>query len=121
METVIPILAGVVGLAFGFILSKMFQQYMDAKRRSEAGEHIQQLTQNAQREAENLVKEAKIESKDLLFQAKSELAAKEKEKRNEIQQIELTSVRISQNSHISTDRFSPGCWCYWSVSVSNRP
>ncbi len=85
MEMIIPILAIVVGLVIGFVASKMFQQHMDAKRRSEAEDAIQQLTQNAQREAENLVKEAKIEAKDMLFQAKSELQAKEKEKRNEIQ------------------------------------
>ena len=78
---VIPILAVVVGLVIGFVASKMIQQQMDAKQRSEAEDQIQQLSQNAQREAENLVKEAKIEAKDLLFQAKSELQAKEKEKR----------------------------------------
>ena len=85
MEMVIPILACLVGLVIGFVLSKVFSQLMDKQRRSEAEGHMQQLTQNAQREAENVVKEAKIEAKDLLFQAKSELEAKEKEKRNEIQ------------------------------------
>lgn len=85
MESVIPILAVVVGLIVGFALSKVYQQQRDSKRRSEAEEKVHQLTHNAQREAENLVKEAKIEAKDLLFQAKSELEAKEKEKRNEIQ------------------------------------
>ncbi len=85
MEMVIPILACVVGLVIGFVLSKVLQQQMDKQRRSEAEDHVQQLTQNAQREAENVVKEAKIEAKDLLFQAKSELEAKEKEKRNAIQ------------------------------------
>jgi len=85
MEMVIPILACLVGLVIGFVLSKVFYQHMDKQRRAEAEDHMQQLTQNAQREAENVVKEAKIEAKDLLFQAKSELEAKEKEKRNEIQ------------------------------------
>jgi ribonuclease Y len=85
MEMVIPILACLVGLVIGFVLSKVFYQHMDKQRRSEAEDHMQQLAQNAQREAENVVKEAKIEAKDLLFQAKSELEAKEKEKRNEIQ------------------------------------
>ncbi|MFA9561803.1 MAG: Rnase Y domain-containing protein, partial [Nitrospirota bacterium] len=81
----IPILACLVGLVIGFVLSKVVYQHLDKQRRSEAEDHMQQLTQNAQREAENVVKEAKIEAKDLLFQAKSELEAKEKEKRNEIQ------------------------------------
>jgi ribonuclease Y len=85
MEMVIPILACLVGLVIGFVLSKVVYQHMDKQRRLEAEDHVQQLTQNAQREAENVVKEAKIEAKDLLFQAKSELEVKEKERRNEIQ------------------------------------
>ncbi len=85
MEMLIPILACLVGLVIGFVLSKVVYQHLDKQRRSEAEDQRQQLTQNAQREAENVVKEAKIEAKDLLFQAKSELEAKEKEKRNEIQ------------------------------------
>ncbi|MGV7228121.1 MAG: ribonuclease Y [Nitrospirales bacterium] len=85
MEMLIPILACLVGLVIGFVLSKVVYQNLDKQRRSEAEDQRQQLTQNAQREAENVVKEAKIEAKDLLFQAKSELEAKEKEKRNEIQ------------------------------------
>ena len=93
MDLVIPILVGVVGLVIGFVSSKMFQQHMDGKRRSEAEDQTQQLIQNAQREAENLVKEAKIESKDLLFQAKSELQAKEKEKRTEIQAADRKLVQ----------------------------
>ncbi|MDH5588173.1 MAG: Rnase Y domain-containing protein, partial [Nitrospirota bacterium] len=93
MDILIPILVGVVGLAIGFVSSKMFQQHVDGKRRSEAEDQSQQLIQNAQREAENLVKEAKIEAKDLLFQAKSELQAKEKEKRNEIQAADRKLVQ----------------------------
>ena len=85
MEMLIPILACLVGLVIGFVLSKVVYQHLDKQRLSEAEDQRQQLTQNAQREAENVVKEAKIEAKDLLFQAKSELEAKEKEKRNEIQ------------------------------------
>ncbi|MGD9850553.1 MAG: ribonuclease Y [Nitrospirales bacterium] len=88
METMIPILTGLVGLVLGLIGFKLFQQSLDATRRSEAENQIQQSTQNAQREAENVVKEAKIEAKDILFQAKSEIEAKEKEKRSELQAME---------------------------------
>ena len=88
METMIPILTGLAGIVLGFIGFKLFQQSLDAKRRSEAESQILQSTQNAQREAENVVKEAKIEAKDILFQAKSEIEAKEKEKRGELQALE---------------------------------
>jgi len=88
METMIPILTGLVGIVLGLIGFKFFQQSLDAKRRSEAESQMLQSTQNAQREAENVVKEAKIEAKDILFQAKSEIEAKEKEKRSELQAFE---------------------------------
>ncbi|HQU27890.1 MAG: ribonuclease Y [Nitrospirales bacterium] len=88
METMIPILTGLVGIVIGLIGFKAFQQSLDAKRRTEAESQILQSTQNAQREAENVIKEAKIEAKDILFQAKSEIEAKEKEKRGELQAME---------------------------------
>jgi len=88
MEMIIPILSGVAGVALGFLLFKVFQQQMDAKRRSEAEVHSQQLTKNSQQEAANMVKEAKIEAKDLLFQAKSDIQTKEKNKRNELQAVD---------------------------------
>ncbi|MCA9465579.1 MAG: ribonuclease Y, partial [Nitrospira sp.] len=83
-----PILTGLVGIVIGLIGFKAFQQSLDAKRRTEAESQILQSTQNAQREAENVIKEAKIEAKDILFQAKSEIEAKEKEKRGELQAME---------------------------------
>jgi len=105
MEMIIPIVAGVVGLVIGFLLSKVFQQYMDAQRRSEAEVQIQQLTQNAQREAENLVKEAKIEAKDMLFQAKSDLQAKEKDKRNEIQAADRKILQRQEALDLKVSQF----------------
>ena len=44
METVIPILAVVIGLIVGFVLSKVYQQQIDSKRRSEAEEKVQQFS-----------------------------------------------------------------------------
>ncbi|MEC4679789.1 MAG: ribonuclease Y [Nitrospirota bacterium] len=105
MEMIIPILAGVVGLVIGFLLSKVFQQYMDARRRSEAEVQIQQLTQNSQREAENVVKEAKIEAKDMLFQAKSDLQAKEKDKRNEIQAADRKLCQRQETLDLKVSQF----------------
>lgn len=105
MEMIIPILAGVVGLVIGFLLSKVFQQYMDAQRRSEAEVQIQQLTKNAQREAENVVKEAKIEAKDMLFQAKSDLQAKEKDKRNEIQAADRKLCQRQETLDLKVSQF----------------
>jgi len=105
MEMIIPILTGVVGLALGFLLFKVFQQQMDAQRRSEAEVQIQQLTQTAQREAGNVVKEAKIEAKDLLFQAKSDLQAKEKNKRNEMQAVDRKLLQREESLDRKVSQF----------------
>ena len=85
---VIPIIVGALSLVVGFVLSGIVQRNRDATKRSEAEEHVRQLTQNAERDAEHTLKEAKIEAKDLLFQAKSELARKEKDKRAELSAVE---------------------------------
>jgi len=105
MEMIIPILTGLVGLALGFLLFKVFQQQMDAQRRSEAEVQVQQLTQNAQREAENVVKEAKIEAKDLLFQAKSDLQTKEKNKRNEMQAVDRKLIQREEALDLKVNQF----------------
>ena len=85
---IIPIIVGAVSVIVGFVLSGIVQRNRDASKRSEAEEHVKQLTQNAERDAEHVLKEAKIEAKDLLFQAKTELARKEKDKRAELSALE---------------------------------
>ena len=85
---IISVLVGVLGLVLGFVLNGVFQRNRDASKRSEAEEHLRQVTQNAERDAEHILKEAKIEAKDLLFQAKSDLERKEKDKRAELAAVE---------------------------------
>ena len=72
----------------GFVLNGVIQRNRETSKRLEAEEHLRQLTQNAEREAENLIKEAKIEVKDLRFQAKSDIERKEKAKRGELSAAE---------------------------------
>jgi ribonucrease Y len=105
METMIPILSGLVGLVIGFVGLKFFQQSLDSKRRLDVDAQVQQLTQNAQREAEHLIKEAKIEAKDILFQAKSEIEAKEKEKRGELQALERKLLQREEALDRKTGQF----------------
>ena len=79
----ISIFAAILGLLLGSVLYGLIQRKREANRQSEAEEHVRQLTQSAERNAEHIVKEAKIEAKDLLFQTKSDIERKEKEKRAE--------------------------------------
>ena len=76
----ISIAVGVLGLVLGFVLNAIFQRNRLGSQRREVEEQTRQLMISAEREAENLTKEAKIEAKDLLFQAKAELEKKEKDK-----------------------------------------
>ena len=84
----ISVLVGLLALALGFVLNGVLQRNRDATKRSEAEEQVRQLTQNAERDAERLVKDAKLEAKDLLFQSKSEIERREKEVRSEMQAAE---------------------------------
>ncbi|MCA9471796.1 MAG: ribonuclease Y [Nitrospira sp.] len=89
----ISILVGILALALGFILNGVIQRNRDETKRSEALEQTRQLTQNAERDAERLIKDAKLEAKDLLFQAKSEIQRREKETRSEFQSTEKKLIQ----------------------------
>ena len=93
----ISVLVGVLALALGFILSGVIQRNRDETRRSEAEEQTRQLTQNAERDAERLIKDAKLEAKDILFQAKSEIQRREKETRSEFQSTEKKLVQREES------------------------
>ncbi len=88
--TDIVIVVGVGGLALGagFVLDRVIQRTRLATQRRDTEDQHRQLIQSSQREAEHLVKEAKIEAKSLLFQARSERDRKEREKRGELQDVE---------------------------------
>ncbi len=79
---------GVFGLGAGFVLDQVLQRTRLATQRRATDDRLRQVTRSSEREAERLVKEAKIEAKDLLFQATTERDKKEKEKRGELQWLE---------------------------------
>lgn len=87
-DIIIMTVVGGLGLGLGFVLNGLIQRVRLATQRREAQEHVRQLTQSAEREAETILKEAKIEAKDLLFQTKADIEKKEKEKRGELQKLE---------------------------------
>jgi ribonuclease Y len=85
---IIHIFIGVLGVVLGFALWGLVQRQRETSKRLETEERLRQLKQTAERDAENVVKEAKIEAKDLLFQAKSDLERREKDKRAELTAVE---------------------------------
>ena len=85
---VISAIVGLLCLVLGIVLDGVLQRNRLATRRREVEEQTRQMVQAAEREAETVLKEATIEAKDLLFQAKAELEKKEKDKRSELTALE---------------------------------
>ena len=63
----------IVGAVFGITINAFTQRKKLTAERHQADEYARQTRQGAEREAENLVKEAKLEAKDMLLQAKADI------------------------------------------------
>jgi ribonucrease Y len=87
------IFVGILGALLGVgVYEVLRRSSLNAKRAREA-EQSRQAIQNAQREAENIVKEAKLEAKDLIFQSKAELEKEQKAKLGELATAEKRLVQ----------------------------
>ncbi|HTL62140.1 MAG TPA: ribonuclease Y [Nitrospira sp.] len=87
------IFVGILGALLGVgVYEVLRRSSLNAKRAREA-EQSRQAIQNAQREAENIVKEAKLEAKDLIFQSKAEL---EKEQKAKLVELATAEKRLVQ-------------------------
>jgi ribonuclease Y len=83
-EIVTYLAVAIVGAVVGVLLNAVVQRKKLFAERSQAEEYSRQARQGAEREAENLVKEAKLESKALLLQAKQDLEREQKVKQGEL-------------------------------------
>ena len=77
------IFVGVAGALLGVALYEVVRRSSASAKRAQEAEQSRQMIQNAQREAENIVKEAKLEAKDLIFQSKAELEKEQMAKLSE--------------------------------------
>ncbi len=66
---------------------------MTGAKQAEAEDLAKQVVQNAQREAENVLKEARFEAKDLVFKAKSEFEQEQKAKLGELSAVEKRLIQ----------------------------
>ncbi|HEY7128205.1 MAG TPA: ribonuclease Y [Nitrospira sp.] len=87
------IFVGLIGALLGVGLYEVARRSSLNSKRAQEAEQSRQMMQNAQREAENIVKEAKLEAKDLVFQSKAEL---EKEQKAKLLEFASTEKRLVQ-------------------------
>jgi ribonuclease Y len=87
------IFVGVVGALLGIGLYEVVRRSSASAKRAQEADQSRQMIQNAQREAENIVKEAKLEAKDLIFQSKAELEKEQKAKLLELAGAEKRLVQ----------------------------
>ena len=87
------IFVGLIGALLGVGVYELVRRSSLTAKRAQEAEQSRQTIQNAQREAENIVKEAKLEAKDLIFQSKAEL---EKEQKAKLLELATAEKRLVQ-------------------------
>jgi hypothetical protein len=74
----------IAGIVTGFIVRMVLQAASDKKKQREA----RYAVDAAQRQADNLLKEAEIQAKEFLFQSRSKFSEETKAEREELQKLE---------------------------------
>jgi ribonuclease Y len=87
------ILSVVFGAVVGAGVFEFLRRRMAGAKQAEAEDLAKQVVQNAQREAENILKEARFEAKDLVFKAKSEFEQEQKAKLDELSVMEKRLIQ----------------------------
>lgn len=87
------IFVGLIGALLGVGVYELVRRSSLTAKRAQEAEQSRQTIQNAHREAENIVKEAKLEAKDLIFQSKAE---SEKEQKAKLSELATAEKRLVQ-------------------------
>ncbi len=87
------IFVGLIGALLGVGVYELVRRSSLTAKRAQEAEQSRQAIQNAHREAENIVKEAKLEAKDLIFQSKAE---SEKEQKAKLSELATAEKRLVQ-------------------------
>lgn len=97
------IVIGIVAALLGAGGYEFFRRSSAVGRRAQEEAHARQVIQNAQREAENILKEARLEAKDLIFQSKADL---EKEQKVKLAELLSSEKRLLQREETIDKRLS---------------
>ncbi len=87
------ILPVTLGAVVGAGVFEVLRRRMTGAKQTETEDLAKQVVQNAQREAENILKEARLEAKDLVFKAKSEFEQEQKAKLGEVSAMEKRLIQ----------------------------
>ncbi len=87
------VLSLIVGAVVGAGVFELLRRRVTGAKQAEAEDLAKQVVQNAQREAENVLKEARFEAKDLAFKAKSEFEQEQKAKLGELSGMEKRLIQ----------------------------
>lgn len=91
------VLCIIIGAVAGVGIFEAVRRNMAAAKRVELEEQAKHIVQNAQREADSVLKEARLEAKDLVFQAKAEW---EKEQKGKLAELLAMEKRLLQREEV---------------------
>jgi ribonucrease Y len=97
------LLTGLVGGLLGVGLYELIRRVSSSTKKAQEEEQARLGVQNAQREADNIVKEAKLEAKDLVLQSKAGL---EKEQKAKMAELAIVEKRLIQRDEALEKRIS---------------
>jgi ribonuclease Y len=91
------LLIGLICFGVGFAIAYWVRQQSASHKLKAAEEEVSRILNDARRQAENLVREARLEAKDRLFQMKSEFDAETRETRSELKTREKRLNQKEEN------------------------
>ncbi len=88
MNTIIIAVSAAAALVIGLLAGILLKKRMVEQDNLRLGKTKEELLQRSKREADEIVKEAKLEAKELIFKGRQELDKEMKEKRKELTHVE---------------------------------
>ena len=101
------VLIGIVAFIAGFAVAYWVKEKMVFKKIKSAEEEALRILNDTNRKSEALLKEAKIESKDVLYKMKAEFDAETKETKSELKKRENRLIKKEENIDRKIDQFEP--------------
>jgi ribonuclease Y len=88
---------GLAGLLLGLLIGLLLKKFGASSRIKEAEEKAQRIVRDALKEAETKKKEAVLETKDVLYQAKADFERETKERKAELANLEKRFLQREEN------------------------